>query len=115
MAIYLYKNPQTGKIIEVFQSVNDKHEYSDESGIKYERVFTVPNASIDSQIDPFSSRDFVSKTKDKKMSLGEMWDASKEASNKREKSQGKDSVKSKHFKNYSSKRKGIKHQDDRSG
>ena len=54
MPLYLFKNPKTNKIISVFQAMNDDHSYS-ENGIKYERIFTVPNASIDSQIDPNSS------------------------------------------------------------
>jgi hypothetical protein len=112
MAIYLYRNPKTNKVIEVFQSIHDKHEYVNEAGLKYERVFTVPNTAIDSQIDPFSSKDFVNKTKNKNMSLGEMWDASRDASEKREKIQGKDSTKAKYFEKYAKTRRGMKHQSD---
>ncbi len=44
-----------------------------------------------------------------------MWDASKEASEKRDKITGKDPTKEKYFKNYSKKRKGMKHPDQNKG
>ena len=112
MGIYIYQNPKTGEVVEVLQSINDKHEYADQNGVKYNRIFTVPHTAIDSQIDAFSSKDFVEKTRRKNMSIGELWDASRDASDKREATQGKDSVKDTHFKNYSKVRKGIKHQSD---
>ena len=53
MPIYLFKNPKNGKVKEVFQSMNSDHIYS-EDGVKWERVFTVPQASIDTEIDAIS-------------------------------------------------------------
>ena len=47
-------------------------------------------------------------TKNKKGTLGDLWDASREASEKRIKKYGKDPVKEKHFKKFK-KEKGIKH------
>ena len=112
MPVYLFQNPKTKEIVEIVQKMSDPHEYTDEEGVKHERVYTLPNASIDTQIDPFSSREFVDKTKDKDITMGELWDASQDASEKREKVLGKDPVKEKYFKNYSKKRKGLKHKDD---
>jgi len=110
MPTYLFQNPKTGQIKEVALKINEEKKYS-EKGIEWERVFTIPNASIDTKINEFSERDFVEKTNKKNYSLGEMWDASKELSQKREKIQGKDSVKEKALENYSKKRGGIKYRD----
>ena len=71
MPIYLFKNPNTGKTISVFQAMNDDHTYSEE-GIKYERVFTIPNAQIDTEFGLDSSSKFVEKTGKMKGTLGEI-------------------------------------------
>lgn len=99
MAVYLYQHPITKKIIEVIQSTKDKHEYIDSEGVEYERVWTIPQASFNSKIDPFSSGSFVEKTRGKKLSLGDMWDMSAEMSDKRKDKEGIDNIK----KNYNEK------------
>ena len=73
MPIYLFSNPKTNKIKHIFQEMNAEHTYS-EDGVMFERVYTVPNATIDSQIDPFSSQKFIEKTGTMKGTLGEIWD-----------------------------------------
>lgn len=109
MPIYLYEHPRTKEIKEIVQSVHDKHEYI-ESGIKWNRVFTIPQVGIDSKLDSYSTeKDFVEKTKNKKDSVGDLWDRSRELSEKRKKIYGKDPVKEKYFKDWSKKRKGKKH------
>lgn len=108
MPVYLFKNPKTGKIKEIILSVNDEKVYS-ENGVQWERVFTIPNASVDTKINAFSEQDFVEKTKKKNYNLGEMWDTSKELSEKREKEVGKDAIKEKSLTEYSKKRRGAKH------
>jgi hypothetical protein len=112
MPEYLFIDPDSpDEIISVHQKINDEHVF-EVDGKKCERVFTVPQASIDSQIDPFSKRQFLEKTSDGG-TMGEMWDRSAEMSEKRAAQNGGiDPVKQKHFLNYSSKRKGMKHQDD---
>jgi hypothetical protein len=111
MPIYLFKNPKTGFIAQVFQVMNDKHIYS-ENGIEFERIFTAPNAQIDSQIDPNSSVQFIEKTGKMKGTMGEIWDYSKELSEKRAKSNGgEDPIRAKAEKKYSNKRKGIKYKE----
>ena len=110
MPTYLFRNPKTGEIKEITLGINEEKNYS-EKGLSWERVFTIPNASIDIKINEFSERDFLEKTNKKNYSLGEMWDTSKELSEKREKVQGKDSVKEKALENYSKKRKGLKYRD----
>lgn len=111
MPNYLYANPLTGEIKEVFQGMNEKHEYS-ENGVQFIREFTKPQASFDSKIDCMNSRDFVEKTGRKKGSVGNLFDASKEASLKRIEKIGKDPIKEKYFQEYSKKRKGKKHSEE---
>ena len=105
---YLYEDPDTGEVKSVFQKTGEKHEYS-EGGKKFNRVFTIPNASIDTKIDANSERDFVEKTKNKKGTMGDLWEASREASEKRKEAHGKDKVKEKYLKKYSKERRGMKH------
>ena len=112
MPIYTYKHPDQEKYTEEVQGMNDKHVYFDSEGLEWKRVFTVPNASIDSQIDPHSSKDFVNKTANKKGSMGDIMDYSKDLSYQRaEKNGGIDPIKENYYKDYSSKRNGAKHMD----
>ena len=115
MPLYTFEHPDSdgrGPFIDVIQSMKDNHEYADEDGVKWKRVFDVPNASIDTRINDFSSNEFVNKTKDKGMTMGQLWEESERASNRREKLLGKDPVKEKYFKNYSKERSGMKHDKD---
>ena len=112
MPVYLFKNPETGETIEVLQKMKDDHVYTDSDGLKWNRVWHTPNASTDTQIDPNSSKDFVEKTRNKKGTIGDLWDAAREAGEKRKKRDGKDRVQEKWFKGYSKGRKGIRHQQD---
>lgn len=105
---YLYEDPDTGEVKSVFQKTDDKHEHKEE-GRKFNRVFTVPNASIDTRIDATSEKDFIDKTKNKKGTMGDLWNASREASAKRKEIFGEDKVKKKYLEKYSEKRKGLKH------
>lgn len=111
MPIYLYRNPKNNKIVQIFQEMNAEHIYF-ENGIEFERIFTIPNASIDSQIDPYSSQQFIEKTGKMKGTMGEIWDYSKELSDKRAKEKGGvDPVREKAEKNYSNRRKGMKYKE----
>jgi len=110
--IYIYKHPENEKHIEVFQTMMEDHVYVDSDGLEWKRVFTIPNASIDSQIDANSSKEFIEKTANKKGTVGEMMDYSKELSQVRaEKNGGVDPIKEKYYKDYAAKRKGAKHVD----
>lgn len=107
MPIFIYEHPKTGRIVEVIQSVHDKHEYF-EKGVKFLRVFTVPQAAIDTKIDPFDSRKFAERTGKQKGSIGSLFDQAKEAGEKRKKILGHDPIEKKHWENWSKKRKGRK-------
>lgn len=107
MGMYIYESPE-GEVKEVFQKMDELHVYA-ENGVEWKRVFVNPTASVDTKIDPFSSKDFTEKTGKKKGTMGNLFDASKEASMKREEVMGKDPVKEKFLKDYSDKRGGKAH------
>ena len=111
MPEYLFENPDTGEIISITQGIDEEHAYSEKDKV-FNRVFTVPNASIDSDVDPFSAQQFTEKTKNMKGTMGDIWDYSAELSAKRKKdNNGVDPVREKAEKKYSKKRQGIKHKD----
>ena len=114
MPTYIFEHPENGEIIEVVQKIKDFHIYIDVDGTEWRRIFTAPNMSVDSDIDPFSSKDFAEKTKNKSQNLGDLWDRSRELSEKRKKALGHDPVKKKYFKDYTKKRKGMRHPKDKS-
>jgi len=110
--IYIYKHPEQEEYKEVLQGMNDKHVYFGSEGLEWKRVFTIPNTSIDSQIDPHNQKEFVEKTGGKKGTFGDMMDYSQEMSERRaEKNGGVDPVKEKYYKDYAAERGGAKHFD----
>jgi hypothetical protein len=115
MPIYLYQHNKTKEIREVLQSMNDPHEYFGDGKIPesgWERVYTIPTASIDTKQDPFSQNQFLDVTKSKKGTYGDMLDYSRELSEKRSSIVGgADPIKEKYYENYSKNRKGAKHPD----
>ncbi len=110
MPQYNYRNPKSGKIVTIIQRMGEPHVYS-ENGVEFERQFSVPHAAVDTQIDPLNSKDFAAKTANKKGTVGDLWDASRDLSDKRERLIGKDTVKENYYKDYAKKRKGKQHQD----
>tara|TARA_Y100000310_G_scaffold315080_1_gene365233 strand:+ start:1345 stop:1686 length:342 start_codon:yes stop_codon:yes gene_type:complete len=108
MPEYLYENPDTGEKVSVWQSVHEEHAYEID-GVTFDRVYTIPNASIDTKINPNSEKEFREKAKG---TVGDIWDQSAEASEKRVEQHGEDPVKKQFFKDYSAKRKGAKHPKD---
>lgn len=108
MPLYVFKHPEEEEYIEVVQGINDKHEYFDDFGLKWLRVFTSPQIGIDTvKLNPFSSKDFLKKT-DKNCTVGELMDRSKEFSEKRKAKEGIDIVEQKFHENFSKTRKGRK-------
>lgn len=107
MPLYEYQHPnKEEKRVYVIQKMDDVHEYFDENGLKWNRVFGIPNARIDGEIDPFSERAFKEKTKDFKGTIGDLYDMSQELSEKRAKKRGGvDPVKDKSIKDYEKKTK----------
>lgn len=99
MGLYLYSNPENGEIKEIFQSMSEPHVYK-ENGIKWQRIFTVGQASIDTKWNPDSSEDFIRKSSSKKGTLGNLMDKSKELSMERESKRGVDPLKIQYNENY---------------
>lgn len=109
MPIYIYQNPKTKQIKEIVQSVHDVHEYYEDE-IKWNRIFTIPEVNTQEKLNVNSNeKDFSRITGNKKGTIGDLWDQSKELSEKRSKIYGKDPVKEKYFKDWSKKRKGRVH------
>lgn len=106
MPIYSYIDDDTGEIHDVAQGMNDVHEYY-HNGKKLRRIFYVPNASIDTNVNSESA--FVEKTAKMRGTIGDIQDYSKELSEKR--GGFNDPVRQKYYKDYSAKRKGAKHPD----
>jgi hypothetical protein len=113
MPLYTYEHPETEEVIDVIQGMNDEHVYVDEKGVEWKRVFYSPEASIDSKVDPFDNNSFISKTGNQKGTYGDVIDQSKEMSQRRKDKLGFDPVQQKYFKEYSKKRRGLKHPLDR--
>lgn len=115
MPIFLFQHPVTNETREIVQRMNEEHVFVDAKGVKWQRIFTVPQAQIDTQINPHDNRDFVTKTKVKNYSVGDLWDKSAELSAKREKQMGKDPVKEKASLDYTKKtgktHPGLKHKE----
>jgi hypothetical protein len=98
--LYCFTNSDESEYVDVFFHMNDNKVYVGPDGKEWRRVYTSPNASIDSKIDPFSSRDFVEKTGRKKGNLGNLMDAAKDASLARAQKVGKDPVREKWLSDY---------------
>ena len=110
MGLYVYENPKTKEQIEVYQGMNDPHEYTDDKGVKWDRIFFPPNWAIDSIVkDPFNRREFAEKGANKKATLGNWYDESAELSEKRAQKYGIDPIREKYYEDYSKNRKGKKH------
>lgn len=109
MPQYEYEHPVTKQRITITQGINDKHEYFDEGKVKWNRIFSVPNAAVDTKWDANDSRQFVEKTGKMKGTYGDMLDKSAELSEERaSKNGGIDPLKQKRFDDYKN-RTGKRH------
>ena len=107
MPIYLFINPDTGETREEYQRMDEEHVLIDENGLEWKREYTPHNVGKNNNCDPFSSKQFVEKTRDQSLSVGDLWDMSADMAMKREQQAGgKDPVREKHDAKESKKRKG---------
>ena len=111
MPIYLFEHPQTSERKEIVLGVKEDKKYIDSDGVAWVRVFTIPYSSIDTKINPNSAKDFLDKTRNKSGKLGDIFEKSKELSEKREKAGGKDPIKEQYYQNWAAKRGGKLHPD----
>lgn len=118
MPEYRFFNTETKEYRDVFFKMNDDKIYNGEDGSeigKWVRRWTKPNASVDSisSLDPFNTKAYVEKTGKTKGTLGDLWNISKEASERRAEKLGhEDPVRRKYFDNYE-KTHNVKHFYDR--
>ena len=113
MPFYLFQSPTTEEIQEIYFHMNDEKQFLDEQGVEWKRIYTVPQASIDTKADPFSSTDYVKVTNKRGGTYGDLLDKASEMSRKREEKMGVDPVKEKVFKEYSKTRHGLKPPDQK--
>jgi hypothetical protein len=86
MPLYTYIHPETEETIDVVQSVHDKHIYIDAKGIEWKRVFTAPEVNTQGNLKAdCTPKQFSEFTKNKKGTLGDMFDRSAELSEKKKK------------------------------
>lgn len=112
MPIYTYFRESTEEFVDVLQSMNDVHEYKGVDGSEedWKRVYYSPQMALDTQIDPFSSKQFNDRTRDKKGTMGHLLDYSSEMSERRaSQAGGIDPIKQKYFDNYAKERRGARH------
>jgi hypothetical protein len=109
MPIYIFKNPNQEEYIEIFQSMNEDHIYTDDEGVEWKRQFTSPEISSQKITNPWDSNAFVNQTGSDKGTMGDLMDRSAELSEMRAKENGGiDPIKEKKFKEYSKTRGGLK-------
>ena len=115
MPIYQFINHSLGPIPiihDVIMSMNDVHEYNGPNGDQkgqWKRLWSSPEASVDTRVDPYSAKDFV-KVTNKKGVVGDLWERSAELSEARASREGGvDPVKQGFYNRFSSKRGGKKH------
>ena len=113
MPIYEFRHPEHPIMIEEIQKMSDPHVYIDDDGVEWVRVWSVPNAAVDTCNDAFDSKKFVDSTRNKKGTYGDLLDQAKEASQKRIQKLGYDPVKQDYYKKYSEERNGMKHFDQK--
>lgn len=113
MPLYLYLDERDGSVHEVVQTMKEEHRAFAKDGYELKRIFINPNASIDSKWDENSSKDFIEKTGRKRGTVGDLFDKSKELSLKREQKEGCDPIKEKMYNDYSKKRDGATHPQQR--
>lgn len=112
MPLYTFEHPETNETIDLIFGMNDEKIHVDKNGVKWNRVFSSPNAALDLNVDPFSHKGFVEKT-NSKGTMGDLMSRSQEMSEKRKNKLGYDPVQKKYFQEYSKKRRGTKHHLDR--
>lgn len=109
MPIYAYQHPKTKKIKEIVQSMSEPHVYA-EKGVQWERLWTIPQATVDTKTDAFSQQDFSKKVAATKGTIGDVWARSAEWSERRAaKRDGVDPIKEKTFADYEKKTRGKTH------
>lgn len=116
MPLYTFESLDDGRLQDIFFTMKEVPrfgEYIDIDGTRWKRVMTIPNAASNTEADPHSVKDFNKSLDGKNVTIGNMFDASKEASEKRANKDGVDAVKQKFYRDYAKERKGTLHHGER--
>jgi Ni/Co efflux regulator RcnB len=89
-------------------SVNDNHSFS-RDGIEWIRLWQNPNMQVDTKVDVNDPKSFVKYTGNRAGKIQELWDTSKEWSEKRKAKEGRDVIEEQYFRDYAKVRKGKQH------
>ena len=112
MPLYTFSNPKTGETIDLFFSMNDKKEYVDDDGLKWNREYHSPELNATGRTDAWNSKQFVEKTGRESGTVGDLLDRSSELSQERaSQNGGVDPLKEKYYQRYTKERNGAIHPD----
>jgi phage terminase small subunit len=114
MPAYDFQCEETGEIISVYvplKAPNRQRQIQKRKGKVYKRIYSAPTAAVDSRVKDASKEDFRRMTTGKKLSVGDMWDISKDMHQHRaDKNGGVDEVKEQYYRDYERQNK-VKHPD----
>lgn len=114
-----FRHPKNGKRRNIYVGAKEPAEnfqrQIDEKGTVWKRVFEAPQLAMAGlkPVDPYSEKAFVNKTGQMKGTLGDLWDASRELSERRAEKDGVDGVKQKFFDQYAKQHKGRRHMNEK--
>lgn len=113
MPVIDFQHTPTGKVDSVYLTMDAPREYAGPNGDQkgeWVRLWSVPNAAVDTKLDPHSAADFVKATNKKGGTLGELYDRAAELSHERaSKEGGIDHVKQSFYADYKRRHKGVAH------
>ena len=111
MPLYTFSRPETKELKDVFFHMDETKEYTDQSGMAWNREYVSPQLNANGTVDPWDSKSFVDKT-NSKGKLGDLLDRSSDLSKERaSQNGGVDPVKEKYYERYSKERNGAIHAD----
>lgn len=115
MPLYPFIQPDTGETQDIYFTMSEAPKIGttvEFEGQMWKRELTTSQLAVAGlkPIDPFSAKQFVNKTGQMKNgTMGNLWDASKELSEKRAAKEGKDPVKEQYYRDYRTQRRGTPH------
>lgn len=114
MPVFEFQHEESGEIISVLVAISEPDEARHKQivdGKTYKRLYSAPIAAKDTLVKDATNQDFKRVTQGKNLTVGQMWEISKEMSEQRQdKNGGIDPVKEQFYKDYE-KKTGGKHID----
>ena len=115
MPNYVFQKVGTEETQEFFFSMKEVPSFGtviQRDGFKWKRLMTRPQTVMTGlkALDPYSPQAFINKTGQMKGTLGDLFDASKELSERRaEKAHGKDPIRQKYYSDYRKRKRNVPH------